>query len=62
MRWETGSSKLRNIGIGSVVFVVVVDLIVQPCFVTEVRELERPALGTREDTRGKKGIADRLRY
>ena len=41
---------------------MVVDLIVQPCFVTEVRELERPALGTREDTRGKKGIADRLRY
>ena len=48
-RWETGSSKLRNIGIGSVVFVVVVDLIVQPCFATEVRELARPTLGKRED-------------
>jgi len=60
-RWETGSSKLRNIGIGSVVFVMV-DLIVQPCFVTEVRELARPTLGTRENTRGKKGIANRLRY
>jgi len=38
-----------------------VDLIVQPCFVTEVRELARPTLGKREDTRGKKGIANRLR-
>ena len=62
MRWENGSSKLRNIGIGSVVFVVVVDLMVQPCFVTEVRELARPTLGKREDTRGKEGIANRLRY
>ena len=35
-----------------------VNLMVQPCFATEVRGLARPTLGKREDTRGKKCIAD----
>ena len=38
-----------------------VDLMVQPCFATEVQGLVRPTLGKREDTRGKKGIANTLR-
>ena len=38
-----------------------VNLVVQPCFATEARGLERPTLGKREDARGKKGIANILR-
>ena len=33
---------------------------VQPCFATEVRGLVRPTLGKREDSLGKKGIANKL--
>ena len=33
---------------------------VQPCFATEVQGSARPTLGKREDTRGKKGIANEL--
>ena len=42
--WETGSYKPKNIRIG------LVGLIVQPYFVMEVRGLESPILGKREDT------------
>ena len=58
-RWETGSSRPRNIGIGSVASVGVV-LRVRPCFATEVLELAKHSLGEREDTRGNEGIADML--
>ena len=58
-RWEAGFYKLRNTGIGVVVFVWV-NLTVQPCFATEVRGLARPSSGEREDSRGKKGIANKL--
>ena len=40
----------------------VMDLMAQPYFVMEIRGLARPTLGTREDTRGKKGIANKLRH
>jgi len=56
--WGTGSFKLRNIGIGSVVFVGV-NLMVQPCFVPGVRGLARLSLGEREATRGKKDIVNK---
>ena len=59
MRWETGSFKLRNIGIGSVVFVGV-NLMVQPCFATGVQGLARLTLGKREAAREKKDIANKL--
>jgi len=58
-RWETGSYKLRNTEIGSVV-PAVMGLIVQPCFVTEIRGLGRPTLGKGEDTGRKRGIANKL--
>ena len=57
--WETGSWRLRNIGIGLVVAVRVI-LVVQPCFATEVQELVKHTLGKRENTRGNKGIANKL--
>ena len=38
-----------------------VNLMVQPCFATEIQGLVRPTLGKREGTREKKGIANRLR-
>jgi len=49
VRWETGSFKLRNIGIGSVVFVGV-NLMAEPCFATGVQKLARLTLGEREAT------------
>jgi len=52
-RWVTGFYKLRNIGVGLLVFMWV-DLMVQPCFATEVRGLARPSSGEREDSRGRK--------
>ena len=52
--WETGSSKLRNIGIGSVVFMEM-NLIVQSCFATEIRGLARPSLGKEGGSRGNDG-------
>jgi len=61
MRWETGSYKPRNIGTGLMV-IVGVDLVDLPCFATEARGLARPTLGKREGTRGKRGIANRLRF
>jgi len=39
---------------------VAVNLVMQPCFATEVRGLARPSLGKREDSRGRKGIANKL--
>ena len=48
-RWETGFYKLRNIGIGWVVFAGV-NLVAQPCFATGVRELVRPLSGKEEDS------------
>ena len=57
--WETGSCKLRNIGIGLAVSMGV-NLVVQPCSAMEGRGLARPTLGKREDARGKKGIANKL--
>ena len=36
------------------------NLMVQPCFAMEVRGLVRPISGKRKDTRGKKGIANRV--
>ena len=45
-KWETGSYKLRNIGIGLVVSMGL-KLIVQLCFATEVRGSVRPTLGKR---------------
>ena len=47
MRWEAGFYKLKNIGIGLVVFVWM-NLMVQPCFATEVRGLVRPSSGERK--------------
>ena len=52
--WETGSYKPKNIRIG------LVGLIVQPYFVMEVRGLESPILGKREDTQERKCIANKL--
>ena len=52
MRWETGSYKLRNIGIGLAVSMGV-NLMVRPCFATEVQGLARPTLGKRESAGGK---------
>jgi len=49
-RWETGYYKLRNTGIGLVVFVRVT-LMVQPYFATEVRGSARPSLGEGGDIR-----------
>ena len=37
-----------------------VNLMVRPCFATEVRGLARPTLGKREKTRGKKYISTKL--
>ena len=37
-----------------------VNLMVQPYFATEVRGLAKPTLGKREDTRGNRGIANKL--
>ena len=37
-----------------------VNLIIQPCFATEVQESVRPTLGKREDRRGKNSVADGL--
>ena len=37
-----------------------VNLMVQPCFATEVLGLAKPSSGEREDSRGKKGIANKL--
>ena len=48
-RWETGSYKLRNIGIGFVVFQGV-NLMVQPCFATGAPGSVRLILGKREHT------------
>ena len=48
-----------NIGIGSAV-AVGVNLMVRPCFVTEVRGSVTPTLGKEEGTRGKKGNANKL--
>jgi len=45
-RWEAGFYKLRNIRVGLVVFVLV-RLMGQPCFATEVRGLARPSSGER---------------
>jgi len=53
--WETGSSKLRNIGIGSGVSVEA-NLMDQPCYATEVRGLARPTLGKRRSSRGREGM------
>ena len=63
MKGGTGSSKLRNIGIGSVVFVGV-NLMVQPSLATGGQELARLTLGKGEATRGRKdtGIANKLQY
>ena len=49
IKWETGSYKLKNIGIGLVVFSGP-DVIVQLYFATEVRGLARPTLGKRSPT------------
>jgi len=57
--WATGFYKLRNIGIGLLVFVGV-NPMVRPCFATDVRGLARPTLGKEEGTRGEEGIANRL--
>ena len=58
-RWETGSYKLRNTGIGLVAFMGV-NLMGQPCFATEARGLARPTLGKEESDRGKETISNRL--
>ena len=58
-RWEIGSYRPRNIGIGLVVSVGAIPL-VQPCFSTEVLESAKHTLGRREDTRGKEVIANKL--
>ena len=58
-RWKTGSYKLRNIGIGLVVFVGA-NLMVQRCFALEAPGLEKHTLGKRKDTRGNKSIANKL--
>jgi len=58
-RWDTGSYKLRNIGTGLVVLMGA-NPMVQPCFATEVQGSARLILGKRKDTRGKKGIANKL--
>ena len=52
-RWETGSYKLKNIGIGLVEFVGV-NLVVQPYSVMEAPGLVRPTLGKRRYSRNKK--------
>jgi len=57
-RWETGSYRAKNIGIGLVVSMAT-DLVGQPCFAMEIQELARPTLGEREATRGKKDIANK---
>ena len=49
MKWETGSYKLRNIGIGLVVSVGL-NAIVKLCFATEVRASARARLGKRNHT------------
>ena len=46
-RLGTGFYKLKNIGVGFVVFMWL-NLMVQPCFVMEVRGLARPSLGERK--------------
>jgi len=46
MKWETGSCKLRNIGIGLVVSMGL-NVIAQLCFATEVQGSARPTLGKR---------------
>ena len=46
---ETGSYRLRNIGISLVVLVAAI-LLVRPCFVTEARGLAKHLLGKREDS------------
>ena len=52
-RWETGSYKPRNIGIGFAVFMRV-NPMAQPCFAMEVPGLARPTLGKRKRYRRKK--------
>ena len=37
-----------------------VDLMVRPCFATEVHGLARPTLGKEESAQGKEGIANKL--
>ena len=49
MKWESGSYKLRNIGIGLVVSVGL-NAIVQLCFATEVQGSARHTLGKRNHT------------
>jgi len=48
--WETGSPGLQNIRIG-LIALVGANLIIQPCFATEVMGLARPTLG-KEGSRG----------
>jgi len=57
--WETGSYRLRNIGIGSAVSVWM-GLVVRPCSAMEARGLGSPTLGRKGGIQGKKGIADEL--
>ena len=45
MKWETGSCKLRSIGIGLVSMGL--NVIVQPYFATEIQGSARPTLGKR---------------
>ena len=49
MKWETGSYKPRHIGIGLVVSAGL-NLVVQLCSATEVRESARPTLGKKNHT------------
>ena len=37
-----------------------VNLMVQPCFATEIRELVRPTLGKEEGSQGNESIANKL--
>ena len=56
-RSETGFYELKNIRVGLVFMWA--NLMVQPCFATEVRGLARHSSGEREDSRGNKGIANK---